>query len=281
MRIKPTLWLLLSITLCSTGQNLLAYPLEQDIVKINPASEVFPNDRLPGLVTGQRIWITLNDALDVVRDGVPKAAEPELVEIDREIRDLAAGRSPDLSLPAGYRVHGETWLPVKAEILNVYLDAPDLRMRAEKSDADNDNGLGNLPAQAQRVVWLPLIATANKIEATLPLLAAGNAAHGRAQSLLEDAVQGIQHRLDLLDKPLITAYYTVESIMAKIPNWDPSFSTRLRHAAVSLSKNPQLEKIAGELQQLGEQSRPDYLKLQAMALKLRRLITAKAKGLKE
>jgi len=121
---------------------------------------------VPGLLTGQRIMDGLQGALKLVRGGMPEAVSPGLESLFEELRRLQAGDGSTPPLPTSYRSEGELWLPVRAELLEVQLDAPDLLPRPRSG---HDGGqVGNLPAEAQRTDWLPVRLTAQRVEQVPP-----------------------------------------------------------------------------------------------------------------
>ena len=279
MNNRPATWLLMLISFSMAWQCASAYPIERDIVKVAPITGQFEPDSLPGLITGRRILDSLNETLELVRAGVPKAAQPGLVNLDRELRQLARGRHAGSALPPDYSSAGQLWLPVHAELLKVSLDAPDLRLRPSRSGAGGQ--IGNLTARAQRIDWLPLQTTANRAEASLALLVGGPDSLVRAQRLLEAAIQGVRSRLVLLDRPLIQAYYHVETALTKAPSWNATLRRQMRDSAESLSSTPRFAKLARRIQAQADRIRPDFRKLHALALALRRQIEAETEGSRE
>ena len=265
MSYKQVFGLALLILLLS-GRSAFADPLERDIVGIESAETQIDTASLPGLVSGESIMYALQDALELVRSGIPRAAAPGLNRLDRELRQLLAGASPDSPLPGRYRRGDELWLPIKAQALRVWLDAPDLLMRRTPRQAqDHDN---NLPALAQRTRWLPLRRTAGLIESSLPLVAIGE--RSRSLRLLREAVRGVRSRMAFEQAQQIHAYYALEAALAKLPHWNEGLRSRLRHAAEQLSGDNKFSDLGTRLRAQADSITPDFRELQGLALDLRR-----------
>jgi hypothetical protein len=104
---------------------------------------------LSGLITGQRILNTPQDALNLLQSRVLAAARPAVQDQLTELRHLQRDEGPDSPLPTRYRTGGELWLPVRAEQLKVRLDAPDLHLRPQPQGIGKQTG--DLSARAQRI----------------------------------------------------------------------------------------------------------------------------------
>jgi hypothetical protein len=245
---------------------------EQDIVSVISATPLSDTEPVPGLLSGQRIMADLRSALELVRGGVPEAARPGLEELANELPQLQSGEGSASPLPASYRSEGELWLPVRAQLLRVRLDAPDLRPRPRPDHAGGQ--VGNLPAKARRIDWLPVELTERRVEEALHLLAAGESGQEQARQLLEAALQGPRSRVELEHRPLILAYYQVQSALASAPRWDDSTRDSLRRAAEALDVETGLTGLADRLQAQADRSTPDQRELQDLAAGLRKRILA-------
>jgi hypothetical protein len=247
---------------------------EQDIVAVISASPLSDTEPMPGLLSGQRIMDSLRSALELIRGGVPDAAPPGLEELRQELRSLQSGEGVASPLPASYHRDGELWLPVKAQLLQVRLDAPDLLPRPRPDHAGGR--VGNLPAKARRIDWLPVGLTEQRVAEALPLLSAGEAGQDRAQQMLEAALQGLDSSQVLEHRSLILAYYGLENALAAAPRWDESIRDRLRRAAESLNAEAGSTKLADRLQAQADRSTPDLRELQELAMALRERILSEA-----
>lgn len=246
--------------------------LEQDIVEIVSATPLSDSESVPGLLTGQRIMDKLQGALELVRGGVPEAASSGLESLLDELRHLLAGDGLEPQLPVSYRSDGELWLPVRAELLRVRLDAPDLLPRPRSG---HDGGqIGNLRVKAQRTIWLPVGLTVQRVEQVRHLVNTGG--QDQAQRLLGAALQETQSSLVLEHRPLILAYYVVEAALAAVPRWDDAMRERLRQAAEALGGEAESADLADRLQAQADRLTPDLRGLQDVALALRKQIVQAA-----
>jgi len=258
------LWLITVLPIASA-----AAP-EQDIVAVESSAPLDRPDTLPGLITGQRLFGALRDAMNLLHGRVPAAVRSEVQSLIKELNRLQRGEGPDSPLPTSYQTGNELWLPVRAEQLRVRLDAPDLRLRPEPRDSGGR--VGNLPARAQRITWLPVGRTVRRLEQFQSLLNAGQSDRVRTQRLLESALQGVRTRVELQDRPLILAYYQVEAALAAAPRWSPALRSRLRHAAESLDEQTRRTGLADRMQAEADRLTPDVRSLQRLALTLRKRI---------
>jgi len=260
-------WMLLLVAPLLMAQPLGPDSLEQDIVAIVSTAPLPDSESVPGLLTGQRVMEDLRDSLELVRGGVPKAASPGLQSLFDQLHQLSAGDDSSSSpLPASYRSDGELWLPVRAQLLRVQLDTPDLLPRPQAGHAGGQ--VGNLPAKARRIDWLAVGPTAQRVGQALRLADTGN--EDQAQQLLEAAIGGTESSLVLEDRPLILAYYGVEAALAAAPRWDDAMRNRLREAAEHLDTNA--KDLADRLQAQADRLTPDLRALQDLALALRKQI---------
>jgi hypothetical protein len=115
-------------------------------------------------------------------------------------------------------------LPVRAEALQVRLQAPDLRPRPPAEPA---NQKGKLPAKAQRVTWLLVGLSLRRIDQLFPLLGAGASSLAEGLRLLKTLLAATQSRTRLEHRPLILAYYAVEARLSHAPRGDDQASGRL------------------------------------------------------
>jgi hypothetical protein len=132
--------------------------------------------------------------------------------------------------------------------------------------------VGNLPARAQRIAWLPVGHTIQRLEQFLSLLNAGQADRVRTQRLLESTLHGVRTRVELQDRPLILAYYQVEAALAAAPQWNETLRSRLRHSAEALDEQTRRTGLADQIQAEADRLTPDVLALQQLSLKLRKQI---------
>ena len=247
---------------------------EQDIVAIESSTPLDRPDTLPGLITGQRIMGAMQDAMKLLYGQVPAAVRPVVLNLITELSQLQRGEGPDSPLPTSYQTGDELWLPVRAEQLTVRLDAPDLRLRPTPSSTGGE--VGNLPARAQRIAWLPVGRTTQRLEQFLSLLNAGRADRVRTQRLLESTLQGVRTRVELQDRPLILAYYQVEAALAAAPQWNEALRSSLRHSAEALDEQSRRAGLADQIQAEADRLTPDVLALQQLALTLRKQIVKAA-----
>jgi hypothetical protein len=267
-------WFPLLLGLFAALQIASAAAPEQDIVAIQSTAPLDRPDTLPGLITGQRILGTLQDALYLLHGQVPAAVRPVVLNLITELRQLQRGEGPDSPLPDSYQTGDELWLPVRAEQLKVRLDAPDLRLRPEKRGSGGK--VGNLPARARRVTWLPVGSTLQHLESLLSLLSTGEADQIHARRVLEKSLQGVRTRTQLQDRPLILAYYQVEAALAAAPDWNQPVRSGLRHAAEMLAEQTDRQDLARQIQTEADRLTPDLFSLQQLATTLRKRIEAAA-----
>jgi len=265
-------WLPLLTLLFLVAQPAIAASPERDIVSVTSEEPLPAAEVMPGLLTGQRIMNDLRDALELVRAGVLDAAAPGLESVLGALRDLQNGEGPVPPLPASYRTDGELWLPVRAQLLQVELDAPDLLPRPKPGQAGGQ--VANLPAKARRIYRLPVEITAQRVEQALHQVRIGN--QEQAQQLLEAALQGAQPSLELEHQSLISAYYDVESAVAAAPRWDDETRNRLRRAAEALYRESGAGHLADRLQTQADRATPDLRQLQDLALTLRKRVAGDA-----
>lgn len=247
---------------------------ERDIVEIVSAAPLSDGQSVPGLLTGQRFMDGLRDAEELVRGDVPEAAAPGLEAIIGELRQLQSGGGPDPQLPPSYWSDGELWLPVRAETLHVLLDAPVLLPRPRPGQKGGQ--VGNLPARAQRIFWLPVGRTIELVVQARHWLPIEREGRERAQVLLTAAIGLQQPSVVLKDRPLILAYYDVESALAAVPDWSPAVRDRLRRAAETLAGDHDAAELAGRVQAQADRLTPDLRALQDLALALRKQIAVAA-----
>jgi hypothetical protein len=214
----------------------------------------------------------LRGALELVLGGVLKAASPGLESLVDELRHLQAGDGPAPPLPAAYRSDGELWLPVGVQLLRVRLDAPDLLPRPRPEQAGGD--VGNLPAKARRIERLPVGLTVQRVERVLHFVNTGG--QEQAQQLLEAVLRETQSSLVLEHRPLILAYYEVESALAAAPPWDDALRGRLREAAEALDGEAGATDLADRLQAQADRLVPYRQGLQDLAVALRDRIVLEA-----
>lgn len=267
-------WFPLLLWLLATLQIASAATPEQDIVAIESSAPSARPDTLPGLVTGQRIMDALQDAMNLLHGQIPAAVRPGVRDLIKELRQLMRGDGPDSPLPMSYQTGNELWLPVRAEQLQVRLDAPDLRLRPAPRETGGE--VGNLPARAQRITWLPVLRTTRRLEMFLSLLNSGTADRFRSQRLLEETLQGVRSRVELQDRPLILAYYQVEAALSAAPQWNQAVRRRLRLSAEALDEQTRRSGLADQIQAEADRLTPDLLSLQQLALTLRKQIRAVA-----
>jgi hypothetical protein len=247
---------------------------ERDIVTVVSATPVPDSGMVPGLLAGQRITNDLRGALELVRGGVPEAASPGLESLLARLRRLLAGDGPAASLPASYRSNGELWLPVQAQSLQVRLDAPDLLPRPRPGHAGGK--IGNLPARARRIDWLPVGRTIRLVAAARHGLHTGKPGRERAQRLLAAALRLPHSDLTLEHGTLISAYYDVENALAVAPRWDRAIRDRLRRAAEDLDDKDADSGLAQRLQAQADRLTPDFRQLQDLAVAMRKQIVLTA-----
>lgn len=246
----------------------------QDVVAVLASTPLDDIDALPALDRGREILARVDEALSLIRARVPQAARPLLTETRQELDALR--RNPAEALPDTYRVGGEWWLPVRADRLQVALDAPDLLPR---SRPDTDGGrVANLPARAQRTVWLPLARAERRIAEALSQLAAGESGRLRARRQLEAVINEVLTRVTFTDADLIAAYYRIEAALSAAPHWNAGVHDQLRAAAESLNAVPGQAGLAARTQALADRQSLDWRPLQALALDLRKALIAAASG---
>jgi hypothetical protein len=261
-------WLVLG--LLSAAPAVAALAPERDIVTVVAAQPVAGVDSAPGLLTGERVMDVLSESLEMVRDGVPEAARAGLEALARDLRALAAGQAPKAGIPPADWSTGHPWVPVRVEDLRVQLDAPDL---LPDPQAGGEGGrVGDLPARARRTVWLPVAGTAQRVGQALALLGAGQSERSPAQRLLEAALQQVQTRVVLADRPLIIAYYQVEAALGALGHWDEAVRASLRQAAALLQDEAHRGDLADRLQAESDRMAPDAGNLQYLAERLREQI---------
>jgi len=260
----------LLVPLLFVVQPTLAASPERDIVEIVSAGPLSDGQSMPGLLTGQRLMDGLRGAEELVRGDVPEAAAPGLDAIIGELRQLQSGGGPDPQPPASYWSGGELWLPVRAETLQVLIDAPVLLPRPRPGQKGGQ--VGNLPARAQRIFWLPVGRTIELVLEARHWLPIEMGGRERAQRLLTAAIGPPQSSIVLEDRPLILAYYDVESALAVVPDWTPAVRDRLRRAAEALANDPGTAGLAGRVQAQADRLTPDLRALQDLALALRKQI---------
>jgi hypothetical protein len=246
---------------------------EADIVATVSTEPLPDTEAVPGLLAGQRIMDQLRSVLELVRGGVPDAARPDIEQLDRELRRLQEGEGAASPLPTSYRSDGELWLPVKVQLLQVQLDAPDLVPRPEPGKTGGK--VRNLQTKARRTEWLPVGLTAQRVDEVLSLLSSGKEGQERAQQALETALKELHTSLVLENRHLISAYYAVEAALAGVPHWDDPIRKQLREAAEGLAEAGST-KLADRLQTQADRLTPDLRELQALALMLRRQIAQDA-----
>jgi hypothetical protein len=267
-------WLSLFVPPLLAAQPAATRSPERDIVVVVSAVPLSDSETVPGLLAGQRIMDDLRGVLDLVRGGVPEAASPGLESLLGELRRLSAGDGPAPPLPASYWSGGELWLPVRAQSLRVRLDAPDLLPRPRLGHGGEQ--VGNLPAKARRIDWLPVGRTALLVERARRWLYIGRPGPERAQRLLAAALRLPRSSLVLEDRPLILAYYSVESALAAAPRWDEAVRDRLRRAAKTLDAQGVNSDLAERLQAQADRLTPDLRGLQDLTLALRKQIVLAA-----
>jgi hypothetical protein len=265
-------WLLFLVPPLLAAQPMKPESPERDIVAKVSATPLPDSESVPGLLTGKRVMDGLQGALELVRGGVPEAASPGLETLLDELRQLQEGEGPAPPLPASYRSGGEQWLPVRAEVLQVQLDAPDLLPRPRPGH--NGGQVGNLPAKARRTDWLPVGRTAQRVEKVRHLVNTGG--KEQAQEILEAALQGTQSSLVLEHRPLILAYYGVETALAAAPRWDDAMRERLRQAGEALDGEAGSADLADRLQAQADRLTLDLRGLQDLALALRKQVVQAA-----
>jgi hypothetical protein len=262
-------WLSLFVPSLLMAQPAAPDSPEADIVATLSTEPLPDAEAVPGLLAGQRIMDQLRSVLELVRGGVPDAARPDIEQLDRELRRLQEGEGATSPLPDSYRSDDELWLPVKVQLLQVQLDAPDLVPRPEPGHTGGK--VGNLPAKARRTEWLPVSLTAQRVGEVLSLLSSGKEGQERAQQELEAALKELHTSLVLENRRLISAYYAVEAALAAVPSWDDPIREQLREAAEGLAEAGST-KLADRLQTQADRLTPDLRELQALALTLRRQI---------
>jgi hypothetical protein len=272
MRTIRWAWPPLFVPLLLAAQPMPPMSPERDIVAIVSAIPLSDTETMPGLLAGQRIMDHLQGALELVRGGVPEAASPGLTTLGAELHQLQDGDGPAPSLPPSYRSDGELWLPVRAESVRVRLDAPDLLPRPRPGQAGGE--VGNLPAKARRVVRLPVGLTVQRVERARHLVNTGG--QEQAQQLLEAVLRETQSSLVLEHRPLILAYYGVESALAAAPRWDDALRGRLREAAEALHGKAGAADLTDRLQAQADRLTPDQHGLQDLAMALRDRIVLEA-----
>jgi len=266
-------WLSLFVPSLLMAQPAAPDSPEADIVATVSTEPLPDTEAVPGLLSGQRIMDQLRSVLELVRGGVPDAARPDIEQLDRELRRLQVGEGAASPLPASYRSDNELWLPVKVQLLQVQLDAPDLVPRPEPGKTGGE--VRNLPAKARRTEWLPVGLTARRVDEVLSLLSSGKEGQERAQQALETALKELHTSLVLENRQLILAYYAVEAALAAVPHWDDPIRNQLREAAKGLAEAGST-KLADRLQTQADRLTPDLRELQALALTLRRQIAQDA-----
>jgi hypothetical protein len=272
MNTKPWAWLLLLGSPLLVAQPEVPESPERDIVAVVSATPLTDSEPVPGLLAGERVMDGLQGALELVRGGVPKAASPGLESLLGELRRLQDGNGPAPPLPKDYRSDGELWLPVRAQLLRVQLDAPDLLPRPDPEHAGGQ--VGNLPAKARRIEWLPVGITARRVEQARHLVNTGR--KEQAQDVLEGALQGTQPSLVLEHRSLILAYYGTEAALAAAPRWDDSMRERLRRAAEDLDVHEKAAELGDRLLAEADRLTPDLRGLQGLALALRKQVVLTA-----
>jgi hypothetical protein len=249
-------------------------PPERDIVAVESVEPLSSADQLPGMLAGQRIMRALGDGLSLVRGGVSADARPGLDELARELHQLQSGKDLEGPLPASYWAQGQLWIPVRAESMRARLDAPDIRQRPQARGTGGR--VGNLPVRARRIAWLPVARSARLVHRALPLLSTGEFGRDRAQQLLEAALHGVRTRVELENRPLILAYYSVERALAAAPRWDERVRRRLRRDAEALARQPELADLADRTQAQADRLTPDLRAVEELALALRKRIVSDA-----
>jgi hypothetical protein len=266
------LWVL-SVTFCLViFRSAIASTPEQDIVKIESAVPISDTEQIPGFHTGQQIYEVLNNALKLINENALESVHLDLQEATQDLQRCLNGEGFDSPLPSSYQQFGELWLPVKAEQLKILLDAPDLLPRPRQGGAAGK--VGNLNAQALRVTWLPVNRTISLLKQILPLGVEGRM---RMQRQLESMLSGLRSRLELLDRPLILAYYQVERALSSASQWDQDDRNRLRMAAEGLNHDKRLIHYANRLQAQSNRLVLDMRRLQELALDIHRQIESDAK----
>lgn len=274
MKTLGSVWLLMLFPLLLVAHPASAASPERDIVAILSATSLPDGQSLPGLLTGLRLMNGMRDALELVRGEVPKAAAPGLESIVAELRQLQAGVGPHPQLPASYRRGGELWLPVRAGTLQVRLDALGLLPRPRPGQAGGR--VGNLPARAQRIVWLPVGRTIQLLAQARHWLPIETGGRERAQRLLAAALGSPQSSIVLEDRSLLLAYYDLQSALAAAPDGSPAVRDRLRRAAEALADDAGTADLADRLQAQADRLTPDLRGLQDLALALRKRIALAA-----
>ena len=265
-------WLGFFVPLLLVAQPVATLSPERDIVAVVSSTTLSDSETVPGLLAGQRIMDGLGNALELVRGGVPEAASPGIEMLLDELRRLRAGDDSAPPLPASYWSDGELWLPVRAQLLRVRLDAPDLLPRPRPGHVGGR--VGNLPAKARRIDRLPVERTTQQVGRILPLVNSGEREQARQQ--LEAALRGVQSSLVLEDRPMILAYYGVESALGAAPRWDEAIRDQLREVAGALDSSAAAVALADRLQAQADRLTLDLRGLQGLALALRKQIALAA-----
>ena len=224
---------------------------------------------VPGIDEGAAVLDRLRLTQEILASGVSKEAEQALDSLIRRINTLLMRGA--VVLPASYQSAGELWVPVKADVVQVRVDVPEVLPRP--SGEGRREGPVERLVEALRIDWLPLERTRTRLTDALQGIRGQQQVPLQSRERLAEALAGIRQTTRLTD-PVMEAYRAVKTVLAGGEAWQDGGREELRQAAEGLSAADAADPAARELGNLAESAAPDVGRLALVAAQLRGRIAA-------
>ena len=234
------------------------------------ASAALAGSDVPGIDEGAAVLDRLRVIQEILGSGVSKAAKQELEWLIGRIDALLMRGS--VVWPASYQSDGELWVPVKADIVQVRVDIPEILPRPNREG--RREGSEEALVEERRIDWLPLERTRTLLMDALHGVVGQGDVPSESRERLAEALGGIRQTIRLKD-PVMEAYRAVKTVLAGGEAWQRDGRDDLRQAADGLSAADAADPVARELGNLAEAAAPDVGRLAVVGGQLRGRIAAR------
>lgn len=235
-----------------------------------PISAALADSDVPGIDEGAEILDRLRVTQEILASGVAREAEQALDSLIRRINTLIMRGA--VVLPASYQSAGAFWVPVKADVVQVRTEVPEVLPRPDREG--RREGPAERLVEALRIDWLPLERTRTRLVDALQDIRGQDGIPVQSRERLAEAIAGIRQTIRLRD-PAMEAYRAVKTVLAGGGAWQNGGRDELRQAADGLSAADAADPAARELGNLAESAAPDLGRLAVVAAQLRGRIGAR------